>query len=47
VASVAFQDIGTANKAASLLEKIALTKPGQDAFFGATCSTMLRQLLQV
>ncbi|KAI9482644.1 MAG: 26S proteasome non-ATPase regulatory subunit 5 [Benjaminiella poitrasii] len=47
VASVAFQDTKTANKACELLYRVATTPVGQEAFFSATCVTMLKQLLQI
>lgn len=47
LASIAFQDTRTANKASELLYKIAHTPSGLEAFYGPTCSVMLKQLLQV
>ncbi|KAI8327173.1 26S proteasome non-ATPase regulatory subunit 5 [Choanephora cucurbitarum] len=47
VATIAFQDTHTANKASDLLFQITQTTPGQEAFFGPTCMAMLKQLLQV
>lgn len=47
LASIAFQDTRTANKASELLYKISATPSGLETFFGPTCSVMLRQLLQV
>lgn len=47
LASIAFQDTRTANKASELLYKIAFMPSGVEAFYGPTCSVMLKQLLQV
>ncbi|KAI8368717.1 26S proteasome non-ATPase regulatory subunit 5 [Blakeslea trispora] len=47
VATIAFQDAHTANKASDLLLQISKTPSGQEAFFGPTCIAMLKQLLQV
>ncbi|KAI8079124.1 proteasome non-ATPase 26S subunit-domain-containing protein [Gilbertella persicaria] len=47
VATIAFQDTRTANKACELLFKMSSIPSGQEALFGATCVAMLKQLLQV
>ncbi|CAO3655912.1 unnamed protein product [Mucor fragilis] len=47
LATIAFQDARTANKASELLYKISATPSGQAAFFGPTCTAMLKQLLQI
>jgi 26S proteasome non-ATPase regulatory subunit 5 len=47
LATIAFQDTRTANKASELLYRISATPSGLEAFFGQTCSVMLKQLLQV
>ncbi|KAI8642743.1 proteasome non-ATPase 26S subunit-domain-containing protein [Parasitella parasitica] len=47
VATIAFQDARTANKASELLCKISAMPSGQAAFFSPTCTAMLKQLLQI
>ena len=47
VASIAFQDVRTANKASELLYRISTTSTGLEAFLSPTCSMMMKQLLQV
>ncbi|KAI8979132.1 proteasome non-ATPase 26S subunit-domain-containing protein [Mycotypha africana] len=48
LATIAFQDTKTANKASDFLYQLAKSSEmGQEAFFGPTCQTMLRQLLQI
>lgn len=45
--SIAFQDTRTANKASELLYKMSSTPSGLEAFFGPTCTMMLKQLLSM
>ncbi|KAI7891989.1 26S proteasome non-ATPase regulatory subunit 5 [Mucor mucedo] len=45
--SIAFQDTRTANKASELLYKMSSMPSGLEAFFGPTCTMMLKQLLSV
>lgn len=47
LATIAFQDTRTANKASELLYKMSTMPSGLEAFFGPTCTMMLTQLLRV
>lgn len=47
LATIAFQDARTASKACELLYRTSATPSGQAAFFGPTCTAMLKQLLQM
>lgn len=47
LATIAFQDTKTANKASDILYKMSYQSAGEETFFGATCLSMLKQLLQM
>ncbi|KAG2237758.1 hypothetical protein INT48_009697 [Thamnidium elegans] len=47
LATIAFQDTRTANKASELLYKMSAFPSGLEAFFGPTCTMMLSQLLRI
>ncbi|GAA5810808.1 hypothetical protein MFLAVUS_004235 [Mucor flavus] len=47
LATIAFQDTRTANKASELLYKMAAFPSGLEGFFGPTCTMMLSQLLRI
>ncbi|KAI9018583.1 26S proteasome non-ATPase regulatory subunit 5 [Phycomyces nitens] len=45
--TLAFQDIRTASKTSSVLQKVALTAPGLEAFTSGVCPIMLQQLVYI
>lgn len=47
LATIAFQDTKTANKASDILYNMSFKPAGQETYFGATCLSMLKQLLQM